>query len=223
MDTEIQTPTVRKRRRYTQIERRALSDQRMLDAALKLIARQGSSRTTLAEIGDAAGYTYGLITNRFGSKGNLIRAVTRYVQSYFARRTFAEVESLTGLAALKALVQTYLTRVDSPGRRALYVLIGEALGPVPEIRPDMAQADENFRRNLQKQIERGVASGEIRSDLDPGAQAALMVATLRGISFQRLINPSAFELERVSRELQANIEKTFRRPGTESEHSEQLN
>jgi AcrR family transcriptional regulator len=211
MHADHDSLVIRKPRRYTQIERRARSDQRMLDAALKLIARQGSSRTTLAEIGEASGYTYGLVTNRFGSKVNLIRAVTRYVQSRFASRTFTEVESLSGLGALKALVQTYLAKVDSAGRRALYVLIGEALGPVPEIRPDMAQADESFRRNLQKQIERGIASGEIRSDVDAGGQAALMVATLRGISLQRLINPSAFDLDQVSRELQANIEKILGR------------
>jgi AcrR family transcriptional regulator len=46
---------IRKRRRYTQAQRRALSDQRILEAAVKLIARQGSSRTTLAEIGETAG------------------------------------------------------------------------------------------------------------------------------------------------------------------------
>ena len=113
MDTGAQTGTIRKRRRYSQNERRALSDQRMLEAALKLIARQGSGRTTLAEIGEVAGYTYGLVSNRFGSKATLIRTVTRMLQSHFARRTFAEIENLTGLAALKVLVEKYLTTMDS--------------------------------------------------------------------------------------------------------------
>ena len=68
MDAETQIGAIRKRRRYTQTERRALSDRRMLEAALKLIARQGSGRTTLAEVGEVSGYTYGLVSNRFGSK-----------------------------------------------------------------------------------------------------------------------------------------------------------
>ena len=41
--------------RRTQRERRELSHHRMLNAALTLIARQGSSRTTLSQIGEASG------------------------------------------------------------------------------------------------------------------------------------------------------------------------
>ncbi len=216
VDADTETATIRKRRRYTQTERRALSDQRMLEAALKLIARQGSGRTTLAEVGEVSGYTYGLVSNRFGSKAALIRAVTRMLQSHFAHRTFAEMENLTGLAALKVLVENYLTTMDSAGRRALYVLIGEALAPVPEIRPEMAEADEGFRRHLQTHIQRGITSGEIRSDVNPAAQAALLVATLRGISLQRLINPQAFDLKSTASELQLNIERTLRRHSVQS-------
>lgn len=210
MDVDTQTTTVRKRRRYTQVERRALSDRRMLNAALKLIARQGSGRTTLAEIGEVSGYTYGLVSNRFGSKAALIRTVTRVLQAHFKRRTLPEIENRSGLAALKVLAENYLTTMDSPGRRALYVLIGEALAPVPEIRPEMAKADEAFRQHLQVHIQRGITSGEIRSDVDPAAQAALLVATLRGISIQRLISPQAFDLKSIVSELQLNMERTLR-------------
>jgi AcrR family transcriptional regulator len=211
MDNESESIEIRRRRRHTQAERRAISDRRMLDAALRLIARQGSNRTTLAEIGETAGYTYGLVTNRFGSKAGLVKAVTRYVQSNFARRALPEAGNLSGIEALKIIIDAYLNKVDSVGRRALYVLIGEALGPVHEIRPDIAQADESFRKNLERHIERGIASGDIRPELDPARQAALLVATLRGISLQLLINPAAVDLKAVSRDLQANIEETFRR------------
>jgi AcrR family transcriptional regulator len=209
---------IRKRRRYTQAERRALSDKRMLDAAVKLIARQGSRRTTLAEIGDTAGYTYGLVTNRFGSKAALVKAVTRYVQSRFARRATTVTENLTGIQAIKRLIDAYLSKVDSVGRRALLVLVGEAIGPAPEIRADIARADESFRRNLQGHIERGIAAGEIKPELDAVRQAAVLVATLRGISLQSLINPTALDLDAISRDLQANVETIFRRmPAATSE------
>ncbi len=202
---------IRKRLRYTQAERRALSDRRMLDAAVKLIARQGSNRTTLAEIGDTAGYTYGLVTNRFGSKARLVKAVSRYVQSRFARRVVPEAGNLTGMQAIKLIIDIYLNRADSVGRRALLVLAGEAIGPAPEIRSDVARADEEFRRQLQEHIERGIASGEIRPELGAGRQAAVLVATLRGISLQALINPAALDLRAISRDLQANVEMIFRR------------
>src|SRR5213079_3307001 len=61
-------------RRRTQAERTALSEKLILRAAIKLIARQGYSRTTLAEIGKEAGYSGGLVSHRFGSKQDRLRA-----------------------------------------------------------------------------------------------------------------------------------------------------
>lgn len=214
MSTVTDLPPIRRRRRYTQTERRALSDQRMLGSAIALIARQGSSRTTLAQVGETAGYTYGLVGSRFGTKGNLIRAVTRSLQSAFVRRTLDELDGLTGVAALHALIDAYLTQMDSTGRRAMYVLMGEALGPVPEIRSDMAAADENFRENIRKYIEDAVATGTVRADIDAATQATLLLASLRGISLQFFINPSALDVGALSQELKANLDHSLGVRGT---------
>ncbi|MGO9606659.1 MAG: TetR/AcrR family transcriptional regulator [Candidatus Binataceae bacterium] len=191
--------------RRTQRERRETSYRRMLDAAVKLIERQGSSRTTLAQIGELSGYSYGLVTHRFGSKEALVRAVTREAQTNFARHEMGDVERRQGLAALVMLVERYLRAAASRSRNALFVLIGEALGPVPEIRRDMAAADANFRGAVRKLIEQGIEAGEIRRDADPDAQAAMIVGTLRGLAIQRFLDPSAFDLEAVCRALRGNV------------------
>src|SRR5271167_2397116 len=82
----MSTPSKRApRRRRTQAQRRELSDQRMIDAAFKLIERQGGSRTTLVEIGELSGYSHGLVSHRFGTKGALVRAVTERRQHQFAK------------------------------------------------------------------------------------------------------------------------------------------
>src|SRR5215469_12517983 len=143
--------------RRTQRERRETSYRRMLAAAVKLIERQGSSRTTLAEIGEMSGYSYGLVSHRFGSKEGLVRAVTREAQANFARHEMGGTEHQTGLEALLPLADRYLRAACAKNRNALYVLIGEALGPVPEIRADMAAADRNFRAGVKVMIEQGIA------------------------------------------------------------------
>ncbi|HYR79679.1 MAG TPA: helix-turn-helix domain-containing protein, partial [Candidatus Dormibacteraeota bacterium] len=74
MKTNLQR-SARPQPRRTQRERRELSHHRMLDAALTLIARQGSSRTTLSQIGEASGYTHGLVSHRFGCKSELVRTL----------------------------------------------------------------------------------------------------------------------------------------------------
>ena len=50
--------------RRTQAERTALSDARMLDAAVSLICERGTAGMTLKEVGERAGYSRGLASYR---------------------------------------------------------------------------------------------------------------------------------------------------------------
>src|SRR5882757_7846235 len=169
----ISSQSKRSPRRRTQAQRRELSDQRMLDAAFKLIERQGGSRTTLVEIGDLSGYSHGLVSHRFGSKGALVRAVTEQLQHKFAKLLEPQLVGLHGLKALTVIAETYLRTAAASDRNAMYVLIGEALGPLREIRGEMAEADKKFRMSVQKLIEEGVETGEIRGDVEAAAYSAL--------------------------------------------------
>jgi AcrR family transcriptional regulator len=195
--------------RRTQVERRQLSHSRMLAAAAELIARQGSSRTTLSQIGETSGYTHGLVSHRFGSKGKLITTLVRQLQRQFAESLLPALGEKKGIEALKLSCEKYLRAATSVDRMAIYVLIGEALGPVPEIKPDLADADEYFRTSIQHRIEQGIRAGEIRRNVDPAAQAAILLAALRGLVIQNLLRPGAFDIEAVCRELKSSLELTL--------------
>ncbi|MEM8942663.1 MAG: helix-turn-helix domain-containing protein, partial [Pseudomonadota bacterium] len=54
-----------------QAQRSALSDAKMLEAAITLVNERGTAKTTLKEIGEVAGYSRGLASYRFGSKDGL--------------------------------------------------------------------------------------------------------------------------------------------------------
>lgn|SRR5215469_8243670 len=200
----------RRPQRRTQQERRRLSHDRMLDAAVALIARQGSSRTTLSEIGELSGYTHGLVSHRFGSKSALVRALIHKLQADFMKSIEPALEGTKGLKALKLVCESYLRAAAREERLAMYALIGEALGPIPEIKPDLAKADQNFRRGIESRVEEGIRSGEIRAGIDPQAQSALIVATLRGLVIQRQLNPAAFKLDVVIKDMNRNLERTMR-------------
>jgi AcrR family transcriptional regulator len=193
-----------------------LSHERMLDAALALIARQGSSRTTLTEIGERSGYTHGLVSHRFGSKGALVRTLIHRLQDEFGKSIEPVLEGSRGLRALKLVCEGYLRAAAKGDGLAMYALIGEALGPVPEIRPDLARADGSFRRAIERRIEEGIRAGEIRPGIDPKAQSALMVATLRGLVIQRQINPASFKLDAVIKDMIRNLERALKPPGGNS-------
>ena len=72
--------------RLTQADRSALSERRTLEAAVQLMGERGYEKTTLAAIGEAAGYSRGLATHHFGSKADLFARVIRWISDKLRRQ-----------------------------------------------------------------------------------------------------------------------------------------
>ena len=81
----------KKRPRRTQHERTAESTQRLTDAAIALIAEKGFNNTTLAEIGERAGYSRSMVQFRFGTKEGFLESLLReeYETRLLVRRNLA--------------------------------------------------------------------------------------------------------------------------------------
>ncbi len=187
-------------RRRTQAERNAIANRRLIRAALRLIARQGYTRTTLAEIGTAAGYTAGLVSHYFGSKAGLLRQLVEHAAGRFYQdQMWPAAEGKSGLDALCSAVDTYLTElvVREERMRALYVVMGEALGPVAEINDAFVELNHKFRLAARRWIQAGIDAGEIRADLDPEIEAVAFVGMLRGVGMQWMADRGCFEIHRV--------------------------
>ncbi len=172
----------------------------MIRAAIRLIARQGYSQTTLARVGIEAGYSSGLVSHHFGSKEGLLRELVRRIAVRFYQdqlRPATDVQS--GLAALDAMIDTYLDELQlRPERmRAIYVLMGEALGPLSEINEIFVELNRDLRAVVADLIERGQRAGEIRSDIGVDTEAATYVALLRGIANQWMAEPKCLDLDAV--------------------------
>jgi AcrR family transcriptional regulator len=191
-------------RRRTQAERTATAHRRMIRAAIRLIARQGYTRTTLAQVGKEAGYTGGLVSHHFGSKEGLLRAlVERAAGRFYQDQLLAATRGKSGLDALCASMDTYLDElvVREEHMRALYVLMGEALGPVAEINEVFAELNRGFRDRAGAWIRDGMEAEEICADLDPDAEAAVFVGMLRGVATQWMADPQCFDLDAVRESL----------------------
>ena len=200
------------RKRRTHAERTEQSDKLMIRAAIKLIGRQGYFRTTLAEIGEESGYSQGLVSYRFGSKEGLLKAlVDRITNRFWNDQMHPALEGLPGLDALCAMADTYLKELVARESRlrALYVLMGEALGPVPEIRQVLAELNDDLRSLAEKSIRRGIDEGQIKPDVEPAIEAATCLALLRGISMQWLIDPGCFDLAAAREAVKATIRRSL--------------
>ncbi len=195
-----------------QAERRTLSARRLLDAATKLIAEQGFSRTTLAQIGEKAGYSRGLVNERFGSKSELVRVLAGEFQTYFAHDQLEPaLAHKRGLEALLVTVDTYLDSVVSSEHlgRAYYELLGESIGLVPEIHATFVEADRALRQGVERTVRSAVRAGEIPRDVDAKAFAVFIVGLLRGVVLQWLLAPSDFDLAAVRFEIRRTLERAF--------------
>lgn len=205
-----------------QAARRRDSDRRMIEAAIGLFAEKGYRGTTLVQIGARADCTGTLVSNRFGSKEGLLRAVLAHILNRFVADTDeqdAETRALTAVLddaspalrhrdtgagarmpgadpadRLRQFVATYMQDVaDRQDRiRALYTIMGEALGGLPEIEDEIVKVNVVFRNRVARYVADGVASGHFRADLDVDNAAMLIVGLLRGVTQQVLAEPDTF-------------------------------
>ena len=178
--------------RRTQEERTAISDRLMTEAAIALLIQHGIVGTTLAAIGERAGYSRGLVTHRFGSKAGLLAHVHDTVARHWIERVQTEVGSAIGVAALERAVKAlYGFIADAPDEiRAMYLLRYASIDPAAEYRANVAKVHMAQRRDVQRWIEAGKIAGQIPRGLDAGLAAELFCATADGLVYRWLVIPA---------------------------------
>jgi AcrR family transcriptional regulator len=192
------SPSVPPPRRRTQAERSALSEDRLMQAALKLISERGYDRTSLQAIGEAAGYSRGLVSHRFGSKEGLLWALfEKTFGAWAAQRLMPRIDGQVGVAALRATVEASRAAMrGAPEQiRAFYALLFQSLGPLDVLRPKVAAFHRRQRRAVSAWIAAGIAEGTVRRDADPERAAALFISLLRGAAYQWLIDPRGVDID----------------------------
>jgi AcrR family transcriptional regulator len=177
--------------RRTQEERRTESERRLLTAAAELIAEVGPSGVTLASVGARAGYSRGLATHHFGSKGAMMQRLVDSVTSGFRDEVFVESASDRVLDQALGLVRAYFHALAQPrpANRARLVLWADAVATgAPDVRTAILESDRAFRDELAKGIERGQAAGEFAQSVDPRAAATVIIGMLRGVALQSMLD-----------------------------------
>lgn len=181
-----------------QEERRKLSTKKLIKACLELADEFGMSAVTFEAIGQKAGYSRGLASQKFGSKAGLMRAVINQLHEEVARaRADAHHEGMTGLEALEVFVHVHLNSLlKSSANRAYFVLFCSAIAEKSEMRELFAESHDRSKAELMELFSRGVEDGSVRKDIDVEQAALLTGSQLIGISTQSLADPN-FDLERI--------------------------
>ncbi|HMC81415.1 MAG TPA: TetR/AcrR family transcriptional regulator [Acidimicrobiia bacterium] len=194
-------------------ERSELSTRRLLDAAGELIVEGGYEAMTLAAVGERAGYSRGLVTARFGSKDQLLKAlVERIIDRWNHRNVLPRAEGSSGREAIVILLDAITEQVarDPSAIRVLYALMFEALGPVPELRSTFVAFHSTMRADLARLVRKGLRDGSVRPGTSPANEAALIVAGLRGVAYQWRLDPDGFDPLPVLRHLRSTTDDRLR-------------
>ena len=197
----------------TQAERRAASQERLLEATAALVARRGTARASLGDIAAAAGCSRGLPIYLFGSKEGLLLALADYLVERFRSRLFEPaLGDRRGLAALLLWLRVYIDSLRRPELqvRAACVLLGEALASEPAFLPAVNRVHRNVRGMVERYLREGIDHGEIRRDVDPVAHAALLIGTLRGVSLLAVTDPDSLDFDALGAELVTATERGLR-------------
>lgn len=183
--------------RRTQAERRAQSELKLLRAALRLFSVKGFTGTTMAEVGAAAGYSRGLVTQRFGSKLGLAHAVIELVAKGFEEDIVPELEAMPDRLALHGYVDRYIELLESgsPTYPALLALQAESITVLHELRPALANLNRSVRAYLIGRLEAAQAGGEIVPDADLRSITTATRAMLRGAASKWLIDPDGIDVQ----------------------------
>ncbi|HUR77675.1 MAG TPA: TetR/AcrR family transcriptional regulator [Acidimicrobiales bacterium] len=196
----------------TQAERVATSDRALVDAAIDLIAERGYDRTTLALIGERAGYSRGLVTQRFGNKESLLWAVMKQILDRWSTHALEpRVGDRVGVTALQTILAAYLDACESAPKRirAYYALLREADGPMPAIRDTIRKLHGRERTQIAAIIRGGQHDGTVRAGIDPDAEATAFLGVLRGVTMQWLLDPVAVDLVGTLTQYGVSLERTL--------------
>lgn len=195
----------------TQAERSATSDKAMLDAAIDLVIEHGTDKTTLAMIGEKAGYSRGLATYRFGSKSGLFDTLCKAISRDWLEYLKSGVGDKTGIDAMCDALDTIRRFVtDNPREgRALQILYAGAASPTSEFRDTTIGIHKRQRSDVAEWIRKGQQCGDVRRDVDADQAASQYVSYITGMTYLWLISPEAFDFEQTNIEMKRQIREAL--------------
>lgn len=170
--------------------RSQMSTSRLLAAAAELFATAGYRQTTLADIGERAGYSHGLVTRRFGSKqGLLIALLDHMIEVWMQGSLQTAIANRTGIYGIRAFFAAFCANAtaNSSNLKALESLMFEGLWGEPEFKERLVIVQRHGQEMFRDLVQGGQKAGTVRPDVDADAIAIMTSTALRGATYLWLL------------------------------------
>lgn len=179
---------------------------KLITAAVACFAEKGFSATSVREISTRAGISQGAMYTYFKSKDELIRAIVLEEQN---SALTAQDKPYTGshFDRLCSQVASCISDVGYPVTHHLWVEIMAESARNADLQKTFISSDKIMRQGIAVIIEKGIASGEFRRDLNSEEVTVILYAFIDGLIARKAINPDfSFSRDVPSfRELMAKI------------------
>jgi|TARA_B110000879_G_scaffold119695_1_gene158966 AcrR family transcriptional regulator len=177
--------------RLTQIERKEISDAKMLEAAVDLIVERGAAQATLKDVGERAGYSRGLAGYRFGNKAGLFDFVLRSVGDEWLAELTEVTEGKCGYEAIAAALDAHIQFCEQAPKHveAFYRLWFESLAPESQLKTVILGIHRRRRADVIRWIEQGVEDGAVSPAADVELIADHFTASVSGIVYHWMSDP----------------------------------
>jgi AcrR family transcriptional regulator len=187
------------------------SRQLILGVAAKMIARHGIHGLRVEQVARAAGVSTGLLYYHFGNRSGLVNAAFEFA-SEKAPSTALRLgsDAASGYEALETALLQELN--DNPSVRDYAIVWGDVSACAvfePDLRPLLRQITRAWRDTVGSAIERGIADGSIRGDLNPAETAELLIVVVDGLCVRWLAG--SLDLNQ-ARDLLRNVIEQLRAP-----------
>ena len=165
--------------------------QRILRATVALMAEIGIDRVRTRTIAERAGVNPALVHYHFGSVSAL---VLEAAEDALRRELGPSIDVLRSGATMKASLRAILAWIERYGERtAGSTILAEAMVKAtrdPSFRRWTARASQRFRAAIRERLEAARDAGELDPKLDLTAAAVLLAASLDGLLFHCLVDPT---------------------------------
>lgn len=160
---------------------RKVSDDEVFLAAQRAMSRLGPGELTLAEIAAEAGVTAGALVQRFGSKRDLMLALSARFSGgtgeMFSELRKANRSPLAALRAYGDCISGLATSPEALARNLSYLQIDLT---DPNLRTHLVAQARASRVELQAIIKEAIAAGELDRQVNPNRLARTVEAILAG-------------------------------------------
>ncbi|MCD9088233.1 TetR family transcriptional regulator [Stenotrophomonas sp. SY1] len=190
----------------------------ILDAALACFHENGVANTSLAAIGERAGYTRGAVYWHFKNKTEVLEAMINRERIPFIERLrhAYSPHRNTPILDLRSVMLISLSELANEPhlRDMMEIMLRNDLSAESQAMQQMQQDSiEEEMAIFRRAFERARELGQLRDGVDTAVVSRILHAGMTGVLYSAMLEPKQFDLERDSREVMDALLAYYVKPG----------